>query len=154
MGRGKHRRLKKRYEKYDREKILYALPLIPLFFVLLLFPGYLIRLSGYTHFFSGLLSFVMSIGWLILDVVVLSLLLRKIIDHLTEKYNLRCVQCGKPLDRLPMLGRRATLHPDYRNDGEVPKRCPHCQIPIEEATRRSAKSNQTKSTAGATTDNL
>jgi hypothetical protein len=56
------------------------------------------------------------------------------------KHNLLCVKCGKPFRR----GFARSWDPDYRIDGQVPKRCPHCHTSIEEATKRKSSKQDAK----------
>lgn len=135
LRRGKEKRLRKRYEAYDRQ-LFFPLSLLAIFAcVLTLIPTIAIAsclpsdAPKWMRVFCGFSILALAS---IPSVAIYSYLGSCISRHFADKYRLLCANCGNPLATLTL--NRWRHNEDRRGDGEVPRRCPHCHVAINEAT--------------------
>lgn len=125
---GRRRKLKSRFELHDNEINWY------LGFFALLFPLSLCVVP-WTLDRIGTPSWISAFATLSFGLVIglgFFFWYHRLAIRVGEKHNLLCVHCRMPL-RKPFS---RTRDPDYRVDGQVPKKCPHCYTEIDYAIKK------------------
>ena len=73
-----------------------------------------------------------TLGFGFLAVVGFFVWYRRLAIRIGKKHGLLCANCQRPLRKV----RGGSGDPDYRIDGQVPNRCPHCHVDIRTATKK------------------